>query len=268
MDHRRVEMPAEKQVAPRESNGNLLMKSIEKIVDIFKHDSRDWGLSPSAALIIAAIPVLYVLVMVATVPFPDLFVWITAEDSFLEWLQFGLIFASCLIFAWSGLRLLQTQQKKIGALYLIIALGAFFVAGEEIAWGQRIFGWSTPETLEAVNSQQETTLHNISNAHPIFVYATMLVGLYGVLVPLLWIKRNKDLSSLLVHLLIPPLCLISSFMIPFGYRFSRLALGIDAFFPDYIFVITKFSEVSEVCLYFAVMVFALLNLRHVQMKRY
>ena len=32
---------------------------------------------------------------------------------------------------------------------------------EEISWGQRIFGWSTPERLENLNAQQETNLHNI-----------------------------------------------------------------------------------------------------------
>jgi hypothetical protein len=38
----------------------------------------------------------------------------------------------------------------------------FFVAfGEEISWGQRIFGWSTPEELAKVNYQQETNIHNL-----------------------------------------------------------------------------------------------------------
>lgn len=32
---------------------------------------------------------------------------------------------------------------------------------EELAWGQVIFGWRTPETLREINAQNETTLHNI-----------------------------------------------------------------------------------------------------------
>ena len=38
-----------------------------------------------------------------------------------------------------------------------------YFAGEEISWGQWIFGWETPAALEAVNDQGETNLHNISS---------------------------------------------------------------------------------------------------------
>ena len=51
---------------------------------------------------------------------------------------------------------------------------------------------------------------------------------------------------------------------PFGYRFARLFLGIDTRFPDFIFHITKFSEVTELCLYFGVLAFAWLNLRQLE----
>jgi hypothetical protein len=203
--------------------------------------------------------------MVAIVRLPDVFVWITGEDSVMEWLQFLLIFTSGLIFTRSGWHLLQSRQLKVGWLYLIVAFGIFFVTGEEIAWGQRLFGWRTPEALEAVNVQQETTLHNIASAHPIFVYAIMFAGLYGVLVPILasvwWDKKPQ---SILSYLLIPPLCLVPTFFMPFGYRFSRLALGVDALFPHLIFQITKFSEITELCLYFGLVVFAWLNLRRIQ----
>ena len=32
---------------------------------------------------------------------------------------------------------------------------------EEIAWGQILFGWKTPENIAAVNAQNQTTLHNL-----------------------------------------------------------------------------------------------------------
>jgi hypothetical protein len=230
--------------------------------ELFEQDSQDWGLGLREALVIAAVPILIVLGMAALVRLPDLFVWITAEDSLIEWLQFVLIFTSSVIFALLSIRLFQRRQVGAGILCLLIALGTFFVAGEEIAWGQHVFGWSTPEALEKVNVQDETTLHNISSVHPIFVYGVMLAGLYGTLAPIVkavWFKRKQ--SSLLVSLLIPPLCLVPAFSMPFAYRFSRLALGVDALFPALIFPITKFSEVTELCLYFAVMVFAWLNLR-------
>jgi hypothetical protein len=118
-----------------------------------------------------------------------------------------------------------------------------------------------------VNVQQEITLHNISSAHAIFVYGVMFAGLYGALLPLFkaiwWDKQQSILSSLLI----PPLCLVPAFFMPFGYRFSRLALGVDNLFSHLIFQITKFSEVTELCLYFGLVVFAWLNLRQIQVMQ-
>jgi hypothetical protein len=37
----------------------------------------------------------------------------------------------------------------------------FFAAGEELSWGQRIFGLKTPESLAAANEQGELNLHNL-----------------------------------------------------------------------------------------------------------
>lgn len=234
----------------------------------FERDSQAWGLTRRQALVIAATPIIIALVMTVMVPFSELFVWVTAEDSLMEWLQFLLLLATSLTFARLGLGLMRSRGRGVGMLCLIVALGTFFVAGEEIAWGQRIFGWATPETLEAVNYQNETTLHNIGRAHQAFIYAVMLGGMYGALVPLFcWAVWNERPRSRLSYLLVPPLCLVPAFIMPFGYRFSRLTTPIDAGFPHLIFHITKFSEVTELCLYFGLVVFAWLNLRRLHQER-
>lgn len=44
----------------------------------------------------------------------------------------------------------------------LVALGAFYMAGEEVSWGQWLFHWHTPETFDVINDQHETNLHNIS----------------------------------------------------------------------------------------------------------
>lgn len=243
----------------------VVHKLFQRGANIFEQDFRLWQLSLRVALIIAAVPIVIILGVIAVVPVPDVFVRITAENSVMEWLQFLLVLGSSLIFARLSLRLFQSRQAGVGALCLLITLGTFFVAGEEIAWGQHIFGWSTPEELEAVNVQRETTLHNISSAHPIFVYGVMLAGLYGTFMPLLRAGLpDRIRSSPMNFLLIPPLFLVPAFFMPFAYRFSRLVLGVDHMFPHLIFQITKFSEVSELCLYFGLAVFAWINLRRLQ----
>lgn len=238
---------------------------IQNATDTFVQDSKKWGLRVANALMIAGIPILLMIGMVALIRVPNLFVWITAENSLMEWLQFLLILAACLIFARLGIRLLRSGQPHVGILGLLVALGTFFIAGEEIAWGQQVFGWQTPEALEAVNVQQETTLHNISTAHAIFVYAAMLAGLYGTVMPFLGLLGwHEKVPIRLRNLLIPPLCLVPAFFMPFAYRFSRLFLGVDDLLPRFIFHVTKLSEVSELCFYFGLMIFAWLNLRQLR----
>ena len=46
-------------------------------------------------------------------------------------------------------------------LYLLGAFAFVFAAGEEISWGQRIFGFETPSYLREINLQNEFNLHNI-----------------------------------------------------------------------------------------------------------
>ncbi len=45
--------------------------------------------------------------------------------------------------------------------FLLFAFVFFFGAGEEISWGQRIFGFATPEKLEEKNVQEEFNIHNL-----------------------------------------------------------------------------------------------------------
>lgn len=46
--------------------------------------------------------------------------------------------------------------------FLILAGLMFICAGEEISWGQRIFGWATPPGWSEANAQAETNLHNLA----------------------------------------------------------------------------------------------------------
>ncbi len=47
-------------------------------------------------------------------------------------------------------------------IYILGAVAFLFAAGEEISWGQRLFGWTTPDFLMGLNKQNEINLHNIS----------------------------------------------------------------------------------------------------------
>ena len=228
-------------------------------------DTDAWGLTPRGAGIIALVPILVVGAVMATIPFPRVFRRVIDEDSLVENIQFSLILAAAVFFAWSSARLLRGGRAGFGVLYALVALATFFVAGEEISWGQRILGLRTPDALEAINWQREISVHNIHGFHQPFIYAVMLAGLYGTIVPsigLAWPTRWP--APALAYLLVPPVCLVPGFFTPFGYRLFRMVFRPEVAYPRRIFVITEFSEVTELCLYFAVLVFAWLAWRRVR----
>ncbi len=67
------------------------------------------------------------------------------------------------LFVGAGLALLLAAVAvgRAAPVYILAALGLFFIAGEEISWGQHIFGFATPGFVEEVNHQGETNFHNI-----------------------------------------------------------------------------------------------------------
>jgi hypothetical protein len=72
--------------------------------------------------------------------------------------------------------------RRIFAAFL--AVGFFMCMGEEMSWGQHVFGWKTPESMAKVNVQAETNLHNMSGyfADHVFIAGTLL---YGGIVPIM-----------------------------------------------------------------------------------
>jgi hypothetical protein len=60
----------------------------------------------------------------------------------------------------------------VRAGFAALGVAAFLVAGEEVSWGQHLFGWASPEVFAERNLQGETNLHN-------FIAATLLDPVYA-----------------------------------------------------------------------------------------
>jgi hypothetical protein len=131
------------------------------------------GIQTGVALLFAA--VLAVLYFAA----PDVVDTLTVEDGAFENLTalFYLLAAIAFVFA--------IRRKSAGSAWLaLLALACVFVAGEEISWGQRIFGWATPEVIADVNVQEETTIHNLEGVHGnIRALAVVFVAAFCVVLP-------------------------------------------------------------------------------------
>jgi hypothetical protein len=55
----------------------------------------------------------------------------------------------------------KNQQWLPKIMQILLVLALIFMAGEEISWGQRIFGWQTTGIFKADNLQGETNFHNL-----------------------------------------------------------------------------------------------------------
>jgi hypothetical protein len=118
------------------------------------------------------------------------------EDGIAEWLTVaGLLLGSVVCF----FRFVKLWRKKSKwFLFVTFSLGLFlfFAAGEEISWGQRIFGIETPEYFQQHNAQQETNLHNLIVGGVKLnklIFSVLLVGLlsiFMIIVPVLYQKNN------------------------------------------------------------------------------
>src|SRR5690606_13274580 len=93
-------------------------------------------------------------------------------------------------------------------IMVLVAVATFFVAGEEISWGQRVFDIESPDFFQANNAQQETNIHNMvvggKKVNKI-VFSLLLygsVGLYLSLFPYLY-NRNNAVRKWVEHHGIP-----------------------------------------------------------------
>ena len=78
---------------------------------------------------------------------------------------------------------LRTRKESIaGGLsnylqiaYLVLIVSFVLYAMEEISWGQRIFGWETPESISTRNLQNETNIHNFFNEYFLSAYRLLIL---------------------------------------------------------------------------------------------
>lgn len=125
-----------------------------------------------------------------TLPY-DILVPLHGENGPIELLQFIVI---SLAFLLASLMVIQFRGKISKWLLAWIGLAAiccFYVAGEEVSWGQHFMDWTTPEFWSDFNDQGETNFHNTSSwldqKPRLILEIGVLVG--GIIIPLL--RRYK-----------------------------------------------------------------------------
>jgi len=85
---------------------------------------------------------------------PGNYLRVLSEDGIVEYLQ-------VIVLVTGGVAALLHYKQERHLMFLAWAIACFFVAAEEISWGQRILDIPIPDALKPLNNQWEINLHNL-----------------------------------------------------------------------------------------------------------
>ncbi|NJK49632.1 hypothetical protein HC931_17080 [Candidatus Gracilibacteria bacterium] len=176
------------------------------------------------------------------------------EGGFVE---YGTTLTYILAFAFSlpiGNYFIKQKQNLLGVIYYLLAILFLFIALEEVSWGQTFFKWETPDFLEEVNVQQETSLHNLVWFHYSLRDAIIVVSFLGGVS--WWLASLFKLThkfKQFIKYLIPDWYLSSFFIVSF------ILSAILKFQDILTFFISKDQEFAELILSLGFLLFVLTN---------
>jgi hypothetical protein len=229
--------------------------------EVFRESTRRWCISRRVAIVLFATPLL-MLVAAAILHFAhdSMLRTVMQENGVVEWLQvvgFAVGMAASAMIAQHFFR----QSQSLSALaYSILAVGLFFIAGEELAWGQWFLGVDTPRQLAAINVKSELSVHNISAVEPWFNAAKLMIGVYGTIDCFLLLRIDRRMAATNVDMLCVPAFLSSAFFVVVVLRLLRMTVLNQQ-------GIANFGEYEELCIAYGLSMFAMLGYRRIRLER-
>ena len=226
------------------------------LLSVVDQDADTYGVAPGTVRRFLLLPWVGAALVAATALHRPLFRFLAKEDRVLEWAQFVALVLAAVVIAKVALHLRREGRLGLAVVWALFAVGCIVIAGEEIAWGQRLLGLETPEALDEVNHQGQITAHNIRAVQDAINLVFTAAGLYGSVVAGFLRWRARGAPSTTVRLLTPPLFLGSLFLIVAGYKAARLIVLHEARF-----IVVKYGEYVELCLAVGFLAFGWCTLR-------
>ena len=209
---------------------------------------------PHQYLIAAVFAVVILAYLLMAFYYPIAFIWLTYEDLLGKWSQTYFFLAAMIL----SLRIVFSKSHHRW-FFAVLAAACAYVVLEEISWGQRIFGFSTPEFLKARNLQGEANIHNLftgpyRTALKDFLSYALATGLagYGLLYPLacsfkwqpaVWLQK---LGVAAPPLVVAPYFVIAAYLElkPFSFNEAEIAEILVAIALAITALYYRFSTVS------------------------
>ena len=224
---------------------------------LVSREARKWGISSNKLLLFWIVPSFIILLGLALGAMgKEYYKWYTGEDGFVEILQVIFYFVALYMVLEILIHLYRSGNIFAQLFFACFAAGLIFMIGEELSWGQRIFGWASGEFFVEHNKQKETNLHNIFGLGELFKWVQLMAGAWGGILPFFQ-KSYKKLQTG-YKLFIPDFTLVPFFLPLFIWRIYR------NFFPDpkgYEFFAAEFNEVFELIFALGIMLFAVQTLK-------
>lgn len=147
----------------------------------------------------------------------------------------------------------RNKTKLLNFWFGLAAVCCFYVAGEEISWGQHVFDWATTGYWSEVNDQNETNFHNITSWFDQKPRLILEVGIIGgtIILPYLqkrhWISIPQNLAILMpsAQLGVIALLIIIPKLIEKAFELFDIA------------VFSRISEVQELYMFYFVLLYLL-----------
>lgn len=158
--------------------------------------------------------------------------WFAGEDGVSEWWAVATYLASAAMAALAARLLTRLGHPRLGLVHLLFAAALVVGALEEMSWGQRLFGWSTPQVLARVNEQGETTIHNLVEFDRVFntgIFWASTLALVGAGVRVFLHRHHRVTTAdfLLPSLVLSPALLLIAVWYAGGQSFRTLMAYFD-----------------------------------------
>lgn len=211
----------------------------------------------SYSMVIAILfPIAAFLLFTATLALPPTrtaTMWVLSENHPVEILTFIIL----LIAGVYGLRLsLRIRKNRESILYcgfyFLFSLGLILTAMEEIAWGQQFWAFQTPLSLQEMNLQGETTIHNIRGLHGNTEYFRLIFGLGGIIGVFLGLKNWFTKIT-------PPVILLMWFVVIAGHATFDVINDITPIHKEFDAAISRLAELVELLIASAAFLYLWLN---------